>query len=129
MVAHPPMLYMGYVGFSVAFAFAISALIGGKLDATWARWSRPWTTVRGCFSPAESLWEVSGRITSWAGRLVVLGPGRERFVHALAGGHGSDSFAGGDRKARRVQELDRAFGDYRVFFESAGNISRAIWCC
>src|SRR6266481_4839365 len=40
MVAHPPMLYMGYVGFSVAFAFAISALIGGKLDATWARWSR-----------------------------------------------------------------------------------------
>src|SRR5260370_36038189 len=45
MVAHPPMLYMGYVGFSVAFAFAISALIGGKLDATWARWSLPWTTV------------------------------------------------------------------------------------
>src|SRR5213083_2644650 len=45
MVAHPPMLYMGYVGFSVAFAFAISALIGGRLDATWARWSRPWTTV------------------------------------------------------------------------------------
>src|SRR5215216_6501657 len=49
MVAHPPMLYMGYVGFSVAFAFAIAALIGGKLDATWARWSRPWTTVAWCF--------------------------------------------------------------------------------
>src|SRR6266436_2552285 len=49
MVAHPPMLYMGYVGFSVAFAFAISALIGGKLDATWARWSRPWTTVAWMF--------------------------------------------------------------------------------
>src|ERR1051326_5076754 len=40
MVAPPPMLYMGYVGFSVAFAFAIAALIGGRLDATWARWSR-----------------------------------------------------------------------------------------
>jgi len=49
MVIHPPMLYMGYVGFSVAFAFAIAALIGGRLDATWARWSRPWTTVAWCF--------------------------------------------------------------------------------
>ena len=49
MVVHPPMLYMGYVGFSVAFAFAIAALIGGRLDATWARWSRPWTTVAWSF--------------------------------------------------------------------------------
>lgn len=45
LVFHPPMLYMGYVGFSVAYAFAIAALISGRLDATWARWSRPWTTV------------------------------------------------------------------------------------
>ena len=49
MVIHPPMLYMGYVGFSVAFAFAIAALIGGKLDATWARWSRPWTIAAWSF--------------------------------------------------------------------------------
>ncbi len=49
MVIHPPMLYMGYVGFSVAFAFSIAALIGGKLDATWARWSRPWTTAAWSF--------------------------------------------------------------------------------
>src|SRR3569832_514748 len=49
MVAHPPMLYMGYVGFSVDFAFAIAALIGGRRDATWARWSRPWTTVAWMF--------------------------------------------------------------------------------
>ena len=49
MVAHPPMLYMGYVGMSVVFAFAISALISGRLDATWARWSRPWTTVAWMF--------------------------------------------------------------------------------
>jgi cytochrome c-type biogenesis protein CcmF len=45
MVIHPPMLYMGYVGFSVAFSFAVAALLGGRLDAAWARWSRPWTTV------------------------------------------------------------------------------------
>lgn len=49
LVIHPPMLYMGYVGFSVAFAFAIAALLGGKMDATWARWSRPWTTVAWVF--------------------------------------------------------------------------------
>ncbi|MBX9812130.1 MAG: heme lyase CcmF/NrfE family subunit [Burkholderiales bacterium] len=49
MVLHPPMLYMGYVGFSVAFAFAIAALLSGKLDAAWARWSRPWTTVAWMF--------------------------------------------------------------------------------
>ncbi len=49
MVFHPPLLYMGYVGFSVAFAFAIAALIGGNLDATWARWTRPWTNVAWMF--------------------------------------------------------------------------------
>src|SRR4029079_933607 len=49
MVAHPPMLYMGYVGFSVAFAFAVAALISGRLDAAWARWSRPWTTAAWMF--------------------------------------------------------------------------------
>jgi cytochrome c-type biogenesis protein CcmF len=49
MVIHPPMLYMGYVGFSVAFSFAIAALIGGNLDSTWARWTRPWTTAAWIF--------------------------------------------------------------------------------
>ncbi len=49
LVIHPPMLYMGYVGFSVAFAFAIAALLAGRLDVTWARWSRPWTLVAWVF--------------------------------------------------------------------------------
>ncbi|MDH3693168.1 MAG: heme lyase CcmF/NrfE family subunit [Gammaproteobacteria bacterium] len=49
LAIHPPMLYMGYVGFSVAFAFAVAALIQGRLDAAWARWSRPWTTVAWLF--------------------------------------------------------------------------------
>jgi cytochrome c-type biogenesis protein CcmF len=49
MIIHPPMLYMGYVGFAVAFAFAIAALLSGKLDVAWARWSRPWTTVAWSF--------------------------------------------------------------------------------
>jgi cytochrome c-type biogenesis protein CcmF len=49
LVIHPPTLYMGYVGFSVAFAFALAALLGGRLDAAWARWSRPWTTAAWVF--------------------------------------------------------------------------------
>src|SRR5712675_256547 len=49
MVLHPPMLYMGYVGFSIAFSFAVAALMSGRLDAAWARWSRPWTTAAWCF--------------------------------------------------------------------------------
>jgi cytochrome c-type biogenesis protein CcmF len=49
LIVHPPMLYMGYVGFSVAFAFAIASLIAGRLDSTWARWSRPWTLAAWIF--------------------------------------------------------------------------------
>ena len=52
MIIHPPLLYMGYVGFSVAFAFAIAALLTGRLDAAWARWSRPWTTAAWVFLTA-----------------------------------------------------------------------------
>nr|WP_086941081.1 heme lyase CcmF/NrfE family subunit [Thaumasiovibrio occultus] len=49
LIIHPPMLYMGYVGFSVAFAFAVASLISGRLDTAWARWSRPWTIAAWAF--------------------------------------------------------------------------------
>ncbi|EOG7789098.1 heme lyase CcmF/NrfE family subunit [Vibrio fluvialis] len=49
LIIHPPMLYMGYVGFSVAFSFAIASLMTGRLDTAWARWSRPWTTAAWLF--------------------------------------------------------------------------------
>ncbi|NBS46609.1 MAG: heme lyase CcmF/NrfE family subunit [Betaproteobacteria bacterium] len=49
MVFHPPVLYMGYVGLVVPFAFALAALMAGRLDTAWARWSRPWTAVAWCF--------------------------------------------------------------------------------
>ena len=49
MAIHPPMLYTGYVGFSVAFAFAVAALLGGRMDSVWARWSRPWTLTAWLF--------------------------------------------------------------------------------
>ena len=49
LIFHPPLLYMGYVGFSVAFAFSIASLMTGKLDTAWARWSRPWTMAAWVF--------------------------------------------------------------------------------
>jgi cytochrome c-type biogenesis protein CcmF len=49
LTVHPPFLYMGYVGFSVAFSFAIAALLTGRLDAAWARWTRPWTNAAWAF--------------------------------------------------------------------------------
>ncbi len=69
LVSHPPMLYMGYVGFSVAFAFAIAALLSGRLDAVWAKWTRPWTIVAWCFLTLGivlgSWW--SYRVLGWGG--------------------------------------------------------------
>ncbi|HEY5776555.1 MAG TPA: heme lyase CcmF/NrfE family subunit [Xanthomonadales bacterium] len=49
LIVHPPLLYMGYVGFSVAFAFAVAALLGGEVSREWVRWSRPWTLVAWAF--------------------------------------------------------------------------------
>ena len=49
LIIHPPMLYMGYVGFAVPFAFAIAALLGGQFDSAWARWSRPWINLAWVF--------------------------------------------------------------------------------
>ncbi|MCL2021553.1 MAG: heme lyase CcmF/NrfE family subunit [Betaproteobacteria bacterium] len=49
LIIHPPLLYMGYVGFAVAYAFAVSALLSGRLDAAWARWTRPWTVASWIF--------------------------------------------------------------------------------
>ena len=127
MVIHPPMLYMGYVGFSVAFAFAVAALIGGRLDATWARWSRPWTTAAWCFlTIGIALGSWLGVLRTGLGRLVVLGPGRERVVHAVAGRHRADPFAGRHRKARHVQELDGAARDRRVLAVAARHVPGAL---
>lgn len=69
MVVHPPLLYMGYVGFAVAFALALGALLGGRLDAAWARWMRPWTTVAWLFLTlgisVGSLWAY--QVLGWGG--------------------------------------------------------------
>ncbi|VTM11453.1 Cytochrome c-type biogenesis protein CcmF [Raoultella terrigena] len=76
MIFHPPILYMGYVGFSVAFAFAIASLLAGRLDTAWARWSRPWTQAAWVFPDPWYRPRVGvGLLRAGLGRLVVLGPG------------------------------------------------------
>ncbi|MEJ2644906.1 MAG: heme lyase CcmF/NrfE family subunit [Gammaproteobacteria bacterium] len=69
LVMHPPMLYLGYVGFSVPFSFAVAALLDGRLDAAWARWSRPWTTAAWMFLTIGitlgSWWSYS--VLGWGG--------------------------------------------------------------
>ena len=85
LAIHPPMLYLGYVGFSIAFSFAVAALIDGRIDAAWARWVRPWTLIAWMFLTVrhrDGL--LLGLLRARLGRLVVLGPGRERLLHALA---------------------------------------------
>ena len=113
LIIHPPMLYMGYVGFSVAYAFAVSALLSGQLDAAWARWSRPWTTAAWVFlTLGIALGSGLGLLRTWLGRLVVLGPGGKRVLHALAGRYGAGALAGGNGETRQLQELDSAAGDF-----------------
>ncbi len=93
---HPPFLYLGYVGFSVAFSFAVAALIEGRVDAAWARWVRPWTLGRVVHAHHRHRdGKLVGLLHFGLGRLVVLGSGRERVVHALARRHCAVAF--GDR--------------------------------
>src|SRR5438067_3008237 len=67
LAIHPPLLYLGYVGLSISFSFAIAALIDGRIDAAWARWVRPWTLLAWMFLTLASRWAPTGLITHWAG--------------------------------------------------------------
>ncbi|CDL36142.1 Cytochrome c heme lyase subunit CcmF [Citrobacter freundii] len=100
LIFHPPLLYMGYVGFSVAFAFAIAALMSGRLDSTFARFSRPWTLAAWVFL---TLGIVLG--SAWAyyelgwGGWWFWDPVEKRLVYAMAGGNGADALVVGHRTA------------------------------
>lgn len=97
LIFHPPLLYMGYVGFSVAFAFAIAALMSGRLDSTFARFFA--SVDAGCMGVSDAGYCARvcvGLLRTGLGRLVVLGPGRERVVYAVAGGDCADALAVSD---------------------------------
>ena len=103
LIIHPPMLYMGYVGFSVAFSFAIASLMSGRLDTAWARWSRPLDN-RGLVIPNSRYRTrfMVGLLRTWLGWLVVLGSSRKRFIHALVGWYCVNPLACGNRKAWHI---------------------------
>ena len=123
MAIHPPMLYMGYVGFSVPFAFAIMALVQGRLDTAWARWVRPWAlTAWLCLTAGITLGQLVGLLRAWLGRLVVLGPGRECVIHALVSRHCTHSLISSNGKASCTTKLDGAACHYQLFVEFIGHI-------
>ena len=96
LIFHPPLLYVGYVGFAVAFAFAVAALQGGRLMRLGALDASMDNGGLGIPNPRYCTGFVVGVLRARLGRLVVLGSGRKRVVVALASGHGAGAFAGGD---------------------------------
>ncbi len=127
MVIHPPMLYMGYVGFSVAFAFAIAALLGGRLDAAWARWSRPWTTAAWIFltlgialGSGWAYYELG-----WGGWWFWDPVENASFMPWLVGTALIHSLAVTEKRGS-VQELDRAARDPRLLAVAARHLPRAL---
>ena len=127
LAIHPPMLYTGYVGFSGGLR------IRDRRDA-----GRTTRSNLGQVDPAVDYLRVAvsdhrhrarqlvGLLRAGLGRMVVLGPGRERILHALAGGHGADPLAQRHREARHLQELDTAAGDICLFAEPRRNLLGAL---
>ena len=116
LAMHPPILYSGYVGFAIPFAFAVAALLEGRVDAAWGRWVRPWTLGAWClltFGIALGSW--------WAyyeprlGWVLVLGPGGEREPSPVADRHRPAAFGDRGGKARRPENLDRPARDRHLF--------------
>ena len=84
LAIHPPLLYAGYVGFAVPFAFAVAALIEGRVDAAWGRWVRPWTLAAWSLLTGGIALGSCGPITSWAGAATGSGT-RWRMPHFCPG--------------------------------------------
>jgi len=120
LALHPPLLYMGYVGFSVAFAFAIAAMLGGKagccldpLVATLDQYCLDVSHLGHCRR------QLVGLLRTGLGWLVVLGSGRKCFLHALAGRHRTDPLHGGDRETWPTKILDRTARSVYLLPQSA----------
>ena len=133
LIVHPPMLYMGYVGFAVPFAFAIAALLD-RNASTARRSGRRLAALDtaldqcrlGLPDPGHRAGQLVGVLRTGLGRLVVLGSGRERQLHAVARGRGAAALAGDHREARQLPQLDPAAGHRHVLAVAAGHLPRAL---
>ena len=127
LAVHPPLLYLGYVGFSITFAFAVAALIEGRVDAAWARWVRPWALAAWTFLTAGicmgSYWSYYE--LGWGGWWFWDPVENAAFMPWLAGARASP-FGPRCRKARGDEDLDRPAGYSHFFFVAPWNISRAV---
>jgi cytochrome c-type biogenesis protein CcmF len=128
---HPPILYTGYVGFAVAFAFACAAMLEGKLDQNWARWTRPWTTCAWAFLTCGialgSFWAYYE--LGWGGFWFWDPVENASFMPWLVGTALVHSLAVTDKRGL-FEELDAAAGDPRVLDDFLGAFWRAqaYWC-
>ncbi|EQD70587.1 cytochrome c-type biogenesis protein CcmF [mine drainage metagenome] len=127
LVIHPPMLYMGYVGFSVAFAFAIAALLGGALDDIWVRWARPWTNAAFGFLSAGivmgSWWSYAE--LGWGGWWFWDPVENASFMPWLVGAALIHAQAVTE-KARRAARMDLVVVDLRVLAVAVGHVPGAL---
>ena len=127
LAIHPPLLYLGYVGFSISFSFAIAALIEGRIDAAWARWVRPWTLLAWMFLTLGiamgSYWAYYE--LGWGGWWF-WDPVENAELHAVAGGDRAAAFGAGDGEAQRAQDLDHPARDPRLLALAARHLPRAL---
>ncbi len=127
MIIHPPMLYMGYVGFAVAFAFAVAALLGGQVTREWVRWMRPWTLVAWAFLTfgiALGSWWAYYEL-GWGGWWFWDPVENASFMPWLVGTALIHSQAVTE-KTGAVQELDVVAGHLRVLAEPFGHLPGAL---
>ena len=104
---HPPTLYVGYVGMSAAFSFAVGALVTRNVGPDFARAMRPWVLGAWIFlTIGITAGLLLGLLHAWLGRMVVLGPGRERIANAVAGGDRAAPFGDRAGDARRAARMD-----------------------
>ena len=122
MAFHPPFLYAGYVGFSMAFSFAVAALIEGRVDAAWARWVRPWTLAAWmCLTIGIAMgsWWAYYEL-GWGGWWF-WGSGRKCVLHALACRHSAAAHGYRCRKAGCPEGLDNPAGNLNIFAQPNGH--------
>ncbi len=128
LAIHPPLLYLGYVGFSVSFSFAVAALMDGRINGPGRAGCGRGRLPLG--SPAASPWGPTGPITELRlGSIMVLGPNGERVIHAVACRNSTSALRHRHGKAVGPEDLDAASGDPDILALASRYVSGAVREC